>query len=64
MRCRVHVLDRLTGEVLPATLTTEHSASSYGQPVIVLEDGQAVDSWQYEVLPFPMRDELGAGGTP
>jgi hypothetical protein len=30
-----------------ATITTEHSASSYGQPVIVMEDGGALDlpSW-------------------
>jgi hypothetical protein len=30
-----------------AKITTEHSASSYGQPVIVLEDGGALDlpSW-------------------
>jgi len=30
-----------------ATVTTEHSSSSYGQPVIVLEDGGALDlmSW-------------------
>jgi len=30
-----------------AKITTEHSASSYGQPVIVLEDGGAIDlmSW-------------------
>lgn len=30
-----------------AKITTDHSASSYGQPVIVLEDGEAIDlmSW-------------------
>lgn len=39
-----------------ATVTTEHSASSYGQPVIVLEsDGEALDlmSWlllEYKVI--------------
>jgi hypothetical protein len=38
-----------------ATVTTEHSASHYGQPVIVLEDGEALDfaSWtlcQYQVV--------------
>jgi hypothetical protein len=26
-----------------ATITTEHSASSYGQPVIVLADGNSLD---------------------
>lgn len=32
---------------IEAELTTEHSASSYGQPVIVLDDGGALDwvSW-------------------
>ena len=32
---------------IKATITTEHSASSYGQPVIVLDDGGALDlmSW-------------------
>lgn len=38
-----------------ATITTEHSASSYGQPVIVMEDGSALDlmSWvgcNYQVV--------------
>ena len=30
-----------------AKITTDHSMSSYGQPVIVLEDGEALDlmSW-------------------
>lgn len=32
---------------IKARITTEHSSSSYGQPVIVLEDGRAMDlmSW-------------------
>ena len=32
---------------IKAEITTDHSASSYGQPVIVLEDGGALDlmSW-------------------
>ena len=32
---------------IKAQITTEHSASSYGQPVIVLEDGGSLDlmSW-------------------
>ena len=32
---------------IKARITTDHSASSYGQPVIVLEDGGALDmvSW-------------------
>jgi len=38
-----------------AKITTEHSASSYGQPVIALEDGGALDlvSWvglNYQVV--------------
>jgi hypothetical protein len=33
--------------VIKAKITTDHSASSYGQPVIVLQDGSALDlmSW-------------------
>jgi hypothetical protein len=32
---------------IKAKITTEHSASSYGQPVIVIEDGDILDlmSW-------------------
>lgn len=34
---------------IKARITTNHSASSYGQPVIVLEDGEALDliSWVF-----------------
>lgn len=34
-------------QTVKAKITTEHSASSYGQPVIVLPDGSALDlmSW-------------------
>jgi len=34
-------------KTVKATIITEHSASSYGQPVIVLQDGDAIDlmSW-------------------
>ena len=34
-------------KTVKASITTEHSTSSYGQPVIVLEDGGAIDlmSW-------------------
>ncbi len=35
----------VTGQVVRATLTTEHPASSYGQPVPVAEDGGAFDAW-------------------
>lgn len=35
------------GKRIKARITTNHSASSYGQPVIVLDDGEALDmmSW-------------------
>jgi len=37
----------LDGEkTIAGYLTTEHPASSYGQPVFVDDDGQAYDSWQ------------------
>ena len=40
---------------IKATITTDHPASSYGMPVIVLEDGEALDYasaalLQYEVV--------------
>jgi hypothetical protein len=39
----------LTGATFEAEWTTEHPASSYGQPVLVLkETGEAVDAWGYE----------------
>jgi hypothetical protein len=54
MRQKVHVLDRLTGKIRPAELR------SNGRLAIILEDGQEVDSCQFEVLSFPHEDELGA----
>jgi len=44
-----------------ARITTDHSASSYGQPVIVLEDGEALDlmSWVlcgYQVIKASQRE--------
>lgn len=46
-----YLIDPLSGNTkrkrIKARVTTNHSASSYGQPVIVLEDGEALDlmSW-------------------
>lgn len=42
-----HNLGEVKRHRMKASVTTEHSASSYGQPVIVLEDGEALDlmSW-------------------
>jgi len=45
-----------------AEITTQHPASSYGQPVIVLEDGGALDlmSWvtmDYRVERFAKKEE-------
>jgi len=37
---------------IKATVTTEHSASSYGQPVIVLEDGSALDFFSWVSLGY------------
>ena len=36
-------------KTIAATVTAEHSASSYGQPVVVLADGGTID-WQSWVL--------------
>ncbi len=37
---------------IKATVTTEHSASSYGQPVIVLEDGNPLDLFSWTALGY------------
>jgi hypothetical protein len=37
---------------IKARVTTEHSASSYGQPVIVLEDGDALDLFSWTALGY------------
>lgn len=40
-----------------ATITTEHSASSYGQPVIILEsDGQVLDLPSWVLLNYQIED--------
>lgn len=57
--------DRPRRTRVTAALSTEHSASSYGQPVIVLPDGGALDlaSWtlcgyRVERATKPERDQL------
>jgi len=58
---------RLTGETHELHLTTEHPCSSYGQPVAVTEDGQAIDvvSWAvYRVVsatPEELKEFAAAG---
>jgi hypothetical protein len=37
---------------IKATITTDHSASSYGQPVIVLPDGDALDLQSWVLLGY------------
>ena len=37
---------------ITATITTEHPASHYGQPVIVLGDGQAMDAQSWVLLSY------------
>jgi hypothetical protein len=64
MRCRIHVLDRSTCLVSAAELI----ADGDGSPTVVLADGRPFDAELFEVLPFPLVDELGAasfdGGAP
>lgn len=36
----------LDGSTVPGRLTTDHAASSYGQPVFVTDAGDALDAWQ------------------
>ena len=57
------LFDQETGRTqVEAEITTQHPASSYGQPVIVLEDGGALDlmSWttmDYRVERFTKKEE-------
>jgi hypothetical protein len=65
MRCKVHILDRLSGRVLAAELTTEHDDA---RPVVRIDGLQLEDMGRFELLPFSAEDELGApsfgGGKP
>ncbi len=49
---RVRARFKLTGEEHTLSLKLDHSCSSYGQPVLVNEDGEAVDpfSWNFYEL--------------
>lgn len=37
---------------MAATITTEHSLSSYGQPVILIEDGEPLDGTSWILLNY------------
>ena len=39
-----------------AEITTDHPASSYGQPVIVLEDGGALDLMSWTALDYRVEE--------
>lgn len=48
----MQIKNLITGEIFTAHYSTEHAASSYGQPVIVIDEtGEAVDQFGYEILP-------------
>ncbi len=59
--------NNLTGEIYTLRLTTDHAVSSYGQPVIVTEAGEAIDkfSWGFyelvEITDKEMNDLKKAG---
>ncbi len=40
---------------IKATITTEHAASSYGQPVILLEDGDPLDLSSWVLLNYQVE---------
>lgn len=46
------------GTQVSGRLTTEHAASSYGQPVFVDDNGQAYDAWQ--IVKVTPHDDLQA----
>lgn len=59
----------LTGTDHEITVTTEHSASSYGQAVAVAEDGEAIDIFSFsahEILDATAQelDALARAGYP
>ena len=37
---------------LTATITTEHSLSSYGQPVLLLSDGKPIDATSWVLMGY------------
>lgn len=41
---------------IEATITTDHSASSYGIPVIVLPDGESLDPSSWVLLGYQVID--------
>jgi len=43
----MRVKSMLDGRELEVHLSTEHAASSYGQPVAVTEDGEALDAFSW-----------------
>ena len=47
-----HDLRDLKRHRIKARVTTDHSASSYGQPAIVLEDGGALDFFSWVSLGY------------
>jgi hypothetical protein len=52
-----------TGRALQARLTTDHATSSYGIPVLVLEDGTPlgpadVEAQGYQVMTATSREQL------
>lgn len=56
----MQIKNLLTGKILKAHYSTEHPASSYGQPVIVIDEtGEAVDLFGYEIV----ADEGGDHGA-
>jgi len=55
----MHYRNKLTGEIRDYHETTEHAASSYGQPVLVdSETNEAADRWHLEIVTF--HDDDGA----
>jgi len=49
----------LTGEVFEAEWRTDHPASSYGQPVLVLKaTGEAVDFFGFEIVEMDDDEEV------
>lgn len=54
--------NKVTGEIHEGSWTTEHAASSYNQPVLII-DGQAVDHVWWERSDNPAAVLGGKGGS-
>lgn len=49
------IFDGIT-RTMKAEITTDSSQSSYGQPIIILDDGKALDLDSYIILEYKLKE--------